>query len=204
LISIREVYQHSKAYPSYTNELARREFWQHIAHYHPQVRVQEFQEKRRHIKRQHNEALFKKRCAGETGYPIVDAGMRQLQEENRMHGRVRMVVASFLTKDMLMDRRLGEQRFAKYLLDYDTNVNIGNWQRSASVGADPKPLRIFNPILQSQKFDPQAQYILRYLPELQGQSLAAIHDPLTHSLSYHKPILDHYANSKLAKQTYYN
>ena len=95
--------------------------------------MQEFQEKRRHIARSQDQDLFQKRCDGETGYPIVDAGMRQLKQENRMHGRVRMIVASFLTKDLLIDRRLGEAHFARYLLDYDTNVNIGNRQRSASV-----------------------------------------------------------------------
>jgi deoxyribodipyrimidine photo-lyase len=129
--------------------------------------------------------------------------MKQLKQENRMHGRVRMIVASFLTKDLLLDRRLGEAHFARYLLDYDTNVNIGNWQWSASVGADPKPLRIFNPILQSQRFDPQAEYILNYIPELKGQDIKAIHDPLSYDLNYCKPIVNHYENSKLAKQMYY-
>ncbi len=129
--------------------------------------------------------------------------MKQLLQENRMHGRARMIVASFLTKDLLIDRRLGEQRFARHLLDYDANVNMGNRQWSASVGADPKPLRIFNPILQSKRFDPQASYILRYLPELEGQQLNAIHDPLSSHLDYHKPIVDHYLASKQAKQAYY-
>lgn len=151
---------------TFINELARREFRQHINYYFPETRVVEFQEKKRKIERKSNAKLFENRCKGETGYPIVDAGMRQLQKENRMHGRVRMIVASFLCKDLLLDRRLGEQHFARYLIDYDTNVNIGNRQRSASVGADPKPLRIFNPILQSQKFDPECEYIVKYIPEL--------------------------------------
>lgn len=210
LISIRELYKKLKDNPiygeaaqTYCNELVRREFWQHIAHYHPQVRVQEFQEKRRWIKRQNDKILFQKWCDGQTWYPIVDAAMRQLKQENRMHGRARMIVASFLTKDLLIDRRRWEQHFANYLLDYDTNVNIGNRQWSASVWADPKPLRIFNPILQSQRFDPQAKYILKYIPELAGQELVAIHDPLTYHLDYYPPIVDHYVNSKLAKELYY-
>lgn len=186
----------------FVSELARREFRHHIAVQFPYSRQLEFQEKRRGIQRQNNEIRFEARKNGTTGYPIVDAGMRQLKTENRMHNRVRMIVASFLTKDLLIDRRRGEQHFADYLLDYDENVNIGNWQRAASVGADPKPLRIFNPILQSQRFDPQAAYILKRIPELQGQPLEAIHDPLTHRLSYYPPIVNHYITSKQAKLLY--
>lgn len=148
----------------------------------PETQFVEFQEKRRHIQRSQDEDLLHKREMGQTGYPIVDAAMQQLRQENRMHGRARMVVASFLTKDMLIDWRLGERIFAKYLLDYDFAVNIGNWQWSASVGADPKPLRIFNPILQSQKFDPDTTYIKKYIPSLQNESLEAIHDPIHHKL----------------------
>jgi deoxyribodipyrimidine photo-lyase len=113
-----------------------------------------------------------------------------------------MVVASFLTKDLLIDWRLGEQHFAEYLLDYDRNINIGNLQRSASVGPDPKPLRIFNPILQSKRFDPGADYILKYIPELKGQPLGAIHDPIKYVLDYHKPIVDHYVWRKEAMRRY--
>ena len=128
--------------------------------------------------------------------------MRQLKAENRMHNRVRMIVASFLTKDMLIDRRWGEKHFADLLVDYDRNVNIGNRQWSASVGADPKPLRIFNPILQSKRYDPLAKYILKRIPELQGQPIAAIHDPIKYVLDYHKPVVDHYEWSKVAKSRY--
>jgi len=162
----------------------------------------EFQEKRRHIQWSRNESLLKKWEMGETGYPIVDAAMKQLREENRMHGRARMIVASFLTKDMLIDRRLGEKVFAKYLLDYDFAVNIGNRQWSASVGADPKPLRIFNPILQSQRFSPTGSYIFRYLPELRDKPIDAVHDPLKNPLDYIQPIVDHYTMSKKAREAY--
>ncbi|USN56103.1 MAG: FAD-binding domain-containing protein [Candidatus Peribacteria bacterium] len=151
---------------TYISELAWREFWQHIAHHFPFARYLEFQEKRRDLQWVNNPERFDHRKNGTTGYPIVDAGMRQLKATNRMHNRVRMIVASFLTKDLLIDRRRGEQHFADYLIDYDQNVNIGNRQRAASVGADPKPLRIFSPIRQSQRFDPQAEYILKRCPEL--------------------------------------
>ena len=139
LVSIRELYREllSKNDPihtaTYLSVLARREYRQHTAHYFPESRIMEFQEKKRKIARDNNKEFFKARCEGRTGYPMVDAGMRQLVTEKRMHNRVRMVVASFLTKDLLIDRRRGEEFFAQHLLDYDANVNIGNRQRSASV-----------------------------------------------------------------------
>jgi deoxyribodipyrimidine photo-lyase len=204
-INVHKVHYGAKAHEEknhYISELAWREFWYHIMHYFPETAMIEFQEKRRHIQRSQDEELLHKREMGQTWYPIVDAAMQQLREENRMHGRARMIVASFLTKDMLVDWRLGERVFAKYLLDYDFAVNMGNWQWSASVGADPKPLRIFNPILQSQKFDPQGIYIHKYLPILTDTPLAGIHDPLTHSIDYTKPIVDHYVMSKTAKDAY--
>ncbi len=215
LVSIRElltrgIVVHKKIYGDhasehknhYVSELAWREFWYHIMHYFPETAMTEFQEKRRHIQWSNNQALLEKWEKGETGYPIVDAAMHQLRTENRMHGRARMIVASFLTKDMLIDRRLGEKVFAKYLLDYDFAVNIGNRQWSASVGADPKPLRIFNPILQSKKFDPQADYILQYIPELHKKPLDAIHDPLKYPLDYIQPIVDHYVMSRKSREAY--
>jgi deoxyribodipyrimidine photo-lyase len=134
LFSVRQIY--NKALPvseSFISELAWREFWQHIAYYFPETKELEFQEKRRHISWEQENEHFQKWCQGETGYPIVDAAMKQLLETNWMHGRARMIVASFLTKDLHIDWRLGEKHFKKYLLDYDENVNIGNWQWSASV-----------------------------------------------------------------------
>jgi len=119
-----------------------------------------------------------------------------------MHGRARMIVASFLTKDLLIDRKRGEEFFKKHLLDYDQIVNIGNRQRSASVGADPRPLRIFSPILQAQRFDPDAKYIKKYLPELKNIPVEQLHDPLTYSLKYIQPIVDHRLATKKAKLVY--
>jgi len=215
LVSIRQLFQwgisvHKYKYWSraseeknhYISELAWREFWYHIMYYFPETAMIEFQEKRRHINRSRDPELLYKREMGQTGYPIVDAAMHQLRTENRMHGRARMIVASFLTKDMLIDWRLGEKVFAKYLIDYDFAVNMGNRQWSASVWADPKPLRIFNPILQSQKFDPQLIYINKYIPELQTKSKESIHDPLSYWLDYIKPIVDHYVMSKKTREAY--
>jgi len=128
--------------------------------------------------------------------------MRQLHETNWMHGRARMIVASFLTKDMHIDWRLGEQYFKEKLLDYDEAANLGNWQWSASVGADPKPLRIFNPILQSEKFDPEARFIRKYIPELKFENVKAIHNPLDTPLSYCKPIVNHKIETTKAREMY--
>ncbi len=204
IMSIREIYLKALEQDAqvYISELAWREFWQHIYFNFSYSREVEFQEKRRHIKRDNNIEFFEARKNGMTWYPIVDAGMRQLKAENRMHNRVRMVVASFLTKDLLIDRRRGEKHFADYLLDYDTNVNIWNRQRAASVWADPKPLRIFSPMLQSSRFDAQCEYIKKRIPELADYSPKEIHAPLEHNLWYVTPIVDHYVWSKKAKERY--
>jgi deoxyribodipyrimidine photo-lyase len=183
-------------------ELAWREFWNHIALYFPYSIEEWFQKKRQTIERENTTQWFEAWKQGNTWYPIVDAGMRQLQQENRMHNRVRMIVASFLTKDLLIDRRRWAQHFANYLLDHDCNINTWNRQRSASVWADPKPLRIFNPILQSKRFDPDCTYILKYVPELLWQKKKAIHDPIKYDLDYTTPLVDHYVRSKEAKKRY--
>ncbi len=206
IISIRQLYNYvvSLGCPdnTYISELAWREFWYHIIHHFPECREIEFQKKRRGLKWENNEEHLEAWKEGRTGYPIVDAGMRQLKEEGWMHGRVRMIVASFLTKDLLIDWRYGDRHFYDYLVDYDENVDIGNWQWSASVGADPKPLRIFNPILQSQRFDPECVYIKKYIPELKCEEIAKIHDPIKHKLNYYEPIVDHYEATQYTKDVY--
>lgn len=203
IFSIRQVYNQAiKVSDVFISELAWREFWQHIAFYFPETKEQEFQERRRHIVWDKDETLFQSWCEGKTGYPIVDAAMHQLLQTNRMHGRARMIVASFLTKDLHIDWRLWEAFFKKHLLDYDENINFGNWQWSASVWADPKPLRIFSPILQSQKFDSRGNYIRKYLPELRHSSLDALHNPLEFSLDYIRPIVDHRKETKIARELY--
>jgi len=174
-------------------------------HFRDEFVEKEFQAKRRGIIRQNDIKKLEARKKWETGYPIVDAAMKQLLETNRMHNRVRMVVASFLTKDLLIDWRYGEEHFKNYLLDYDRNINIGNRQRSSSTWADPKPLRIFNPILQSWRYDPQADYIYTRIPELRWKNLKAIHDPIKYELNWYiAPIVDHYVERLKAKEMYNN
>ena len=128
---------------------------------------------------QNDEEDFQKWCDGKTGYPIVDAGMRELNETGFMHNRVRMIVSSFLTKHLLIDWRLGEKYFAEKLLDYDLASNVGGWQWSAGSGCDAAPyFRIFNPELQTKKFDPEEKYIKTWVKEFQNKD-------------YPKPIIDH-------------
>ena len=121
---------------------------------------------------------FKAWCGGRTGYPIVDAAMRQLNHMAYMHNRCRMIVASFLAKDLLIDWRMGERYFMEHLIDGDFASNNGGWGFSASTGVDPQPyFRIFNPLLQSEKFDPDGAYIRKWVPELKDVKGKAIHDP---------------------------
>lgn len=205
-ISVRKVYNAAMAATpeegQFVAELAWREFWYHIMHYFPETKDTEFQEKRRNIKWINNVSWYNSWRDGRTGYPIVDAAMIQLKKEGWMHGRARMIVASFLTKDLLTDWRWGDRHFREHLVDYDETVDIGNWQWSASCGADPKPLRIFNPILQSQKFDPECKYIKTYIPELKNIEPEKIHNPLTYKLPYHEPIVNHYEMRNLAHEAY--
>jgi len=205
-VSVRKIYNAAMAATpeegQFVAELAWREFWYHIMHYFPETKDTEFQEKRRNIKWINNVSWYNSWRDGRTGYPIVDAAMIQLKKEGWMHGRARMIVASFLTKDLLTDWRWGDRHFREHLVDYDETVDIGNWQWSASCGADPKPLRIFNPILQSQKFDPECKYIKTYIPELKNIEPEKIHNPLTYKLPYHEPIVNHYEMRNLAHEAY--
>ena len=204
--SIRKVYKSAvnsaKEPDVFISELAWREFWYHIMHYFPETRELEFQEKRRSIRWINNESWYRAWREGRTGYPIVDAGMRQLLEEGWIHNRVRMIVASFLAKDLLTDWRWGDKHFSEHLVDYDEAVDIGNWQWVASCGADPQPFRIFNPLLQSSKFDPDCIYIKKYIPELEDVEPEKIHNPLTYKLPYVSPIVNHYEMRNLAQEAY--
>jgi deoxyribodipyrimidine photo-lyase len=206
IVSVRRVYEAAvSAEPEpnpFVSELAWREFWYHIMHNFPETRSLEFQEKRRNIKWINSEKWYDAWREGRTGYPIVDAGMRQLREEGWMHNRLRMIVASFLTKDLITDWRWGDRHFFEHLVDYDETVDIGNWQWSASCGADPKPFRIFNPILQSENYDPECLYIKKYIPDLASVEPEKIHNPLTYKLPYPRPIVNHYEMRNLAHEAY--
>lgn len=150
---------------------------------------------------------FRAWCEGETGFPIVDAGMRELNTTGYMHNRVRMIVASFLIKDLHIDWRLGEKYFAQKLVDYDPAVNNGNWQWVASTGCDAQPyFRIFNPWLQQQKFDPDCLYIKRWLPALTSIPAKIIHNlnKSNNGLIAHYPsaIVSHAAEIQKTKMMY--
>ena len=151
---------------TYLNELIWRDFYAMILASHPHVAEKAFKPKYDHIPWRQDEEGFKKWCEGKTGYPIVDAGMRQLNATGYMHNRVRMIVASFLTKHLLIDWRRGEAYFAARLLDFDLASNNGGWQWAAGTGTDAQPyFRVFNPQSQTEKFDPELKYIRKWVPE---------------------------------------
>ena len=142
----------------------------------------------------HDDESFSAWAEGRTGYPVVDAGMRQLSAEGFMHNRARMIVASFLTKDLYQDWRRGAAHFASLLADADVACNQLNWQWVAGTGNDPNAFRVFNPTLQGRRFDPRGEYIRRYVPELRDVTTAEIHDPtplVRHAAGYPGPIVDH-------------
>lgn len=204
VFSIRKIYQLSKnKSESFVKELAWREFWYHIYHYFNDFVDLEFQEKRRNIEWENNEKLIEAFFEAKTGYPIVDAAIIQLKTEKWMHNRARLIVGSFFTKHLLSSWMIGEKFFSEHLLDYDEIVNIGNWQWVASVGPDPRPLRIFNPILQSQKFDPNALYIKKYLPELSKIEPEKLHNPIKHKIPYYQPIVNHYEVLEKIRKRFY-
>lgn len=160
-------------------ELAWREFYQMLLYHHPQLAEgRTYRPQFDALAFDGDDAVFAAWCAGRTGYPLVDAAMRQLERTGYMHNRLRMVTASFLTKDLHIDWRRGERHFARLLLDYDLASNNGGWQWSASTGCDAQPwFRIFNPVTQSEKFDPQGRFIRRYVPELANCPERWIHAP---------------------------
>ncbi len=163
---------------TWLNELIWREFYIAILHHFPRVRGSSFRPEFDRIPWSNDERAFIAWTEGRTGYPVVDAAMRQLAESGWMHNRVRMIVASFLVKDLLIDWRWGERWFMQHLLDGDPAANNGGWQWTAGVGTDAAPyFRVFNPVLQSQKFDPAGAYIRRWLPELARVPDAHLHTP---------------------------
>ena len=163
---------------TFIKELCWRDFYNMIYSVYPNQKKQAIKKEYRHINWDNDFTNFEKWKNGETGYPIVDSAMRQLKETGWMHNRLRMIVASFLVKDLLIDWRFGEQYFQKMLIDYDPASNIGGWQWSASTGTDSVPyFRIFNPTNQSQKFDLTGNFIRKYIPELKNVPNELIHQP---------------------------
>lgn len=166
-LSVRKIALLAKQYnEKLLNELIWREFYQSVLFHFPWMVSKNFNSKFDIVEWNFDEKAFEKWKLGETGFPLVDAGMRELNETGYMHNRVRMVVANFLTKILMMDWRLGEAYFREKLLDYEMASNVGNWQWAAGTGVDAAPyFRIFNPELQRKKFDPEGEYIKRWVPE---------------------------------------
>ncbi|MBE2896015.1 deoxyribodipyrimidine photo-lyase [Pasteurellaceae bacterium HPA106] len=208
LLSIRHLVRLCLERPSegadtWLSELIWREFYQQLLYHYPNVVHESFKEHYRAIKWGNNPDWFAAWKCGQTGFPIVDAAMRQLNQTGFMHNRLRMIVASFLTKDLLIDWRWGEAYFAEKLLDFDLAANNGGWQWAASTGCDAQPyFRIFNPVTQSQKFDPDGEFIRRYVPELSALNNKDIHAPWVAKtpvlVDYPAPMVDHTEQRKLA------
>jgi deoxyribodipyrimidine photo-lyase len=192
-VSVRQIIQQTKDLnATFLSELIWREFFMQILFHFPHVTKESFNPKYRNIAWRNNEEEFQRWCEGKTGYPIVDAGMRQLNETGYMHNRVRMVVASFLCKHLLIDWRWGEAYFAEKLLDFELSANNGNWQWAAGTGCDAAPyFRVFNPSSQTLKFDSKLSYIKKWLPEL-------------NSFDYPNPMVEHTFARNRAIETYKN
>ncbi|WP_152041067.1 cryptochrome/photolyase family protein [Salinigranum salinum] len=211
-LGVREVYAATEAamaeasdeeresVAEFQSQLAWREFYTHVLFFNPEVVTENFKSYENEIGWRDDPDELQAWRDGETGYPIVDAGMRQLKEEAYMHNRVRMIVASFLTKDLLCDWRHGYAHFREYLADHDTQNDNGGWQWAASTGTDAQPyFRIFNPMTQGERYDPDAEYIAEYVPELRGVDPSIVHS--WHECSslqrrnaapdYPEPVVDH-------------
>ncbi|KAL5636670.1 hypothetical protein ACGC1H_000583 [Rhizoctonia solani] len=197
----------------WVSEIAWRDFYTHVMAAFPRVSMgRPFQEKFADVKWETNAAHLKAWKEGMTGVPIVDAALRQANTQGWMHNRSRMIAAMYLTKDLMLDWRLGEKYFMEQFIDGDLASNNGGWQWSASTGTDPQPyFRIFNPYTQSEKADPSGNYIKYFVPELKGLSGKALHDPHSHlspsefkKLGYPKPIVDHKESRERALRRYKN
>ncbi|KAI1414977.1 deoxyribodipyrimidine photo-lyase [Hypoxylon sp. FL1857] len=196
---------------TWIGEVAWRDFYKHVLVHWPYICMNKpFKPEYSNIEWSYNSTHFEAWCNGRTGFPIVDAAMRQLRSIGWMHNRCRMIVASFLCKDLLLDWRMGEKFFMENLIDGDFASNNGGWGFSASVGVDPQPyFRIFNPLLQSEKFDPDGEYIRKWIPELREIKGKAIHDPYNRGSAsqakkagYPEPIVDHRESRDRALKAY--
>jgi len=197
--------------PEFTwlNEIIWREFYRHLLFDQPRLsKHQCFNEKYQDVNWNYDQQLFSAWCEGKTGYPLVDAAMRQLNETGWMHNRLRMVVASFLTKHLLIDWRLGEKYFMQHLIDGDLASNNGGWQWASSTGCDAQPyFRIFNPITQSERFDPKGTFIRKYIPELKTIPDKQIHFPHKYikeqNLSIYWPAIVEHKQARLDALAFY-
>ncbi|MGQ4648588.1 FAD-binding domain-containing protein [Lyngbya aestuarii] len=192
---------------TWQQELAWREFYQHGMYFFPELAQGPYREAFQDFPWDDDSELFQAWCEGKTGYPIVDAAMRQLDQVGWMHNRCRMIVASFLTKDLLINWQWGEKYFMQKLYDGDLSANNGGWQWSASSGMDPKPLRIFNPASQAQKYDPEAEYIRQWLPEVSSLDTeylvtGKIPESEREACGYPAPIVDHKKRQQEFKRRY--
>lgn len=183
---------------TWLSELIWREFYRHIMFFHPEIcRYQPYKPNTAKLPWRNDTDDFQRWCAGKTGFPLVDAAMRQLNQTGWMHNRLRMVVAMFLSKTLFLDWRLGEKYFMQKLIDGDLASNNGGWQWSASTGTDAVPyFRIFNPITQSERFDPAGDFIRHYCPELAQLDNKKIHNPFAYGISpsaldYPQPIVNY-------------
>lgn len=192
---------------TWQQEIAWREFYHHALYFFPELADGPYRAPFKDFPWDNHPDQFQAWCEGRTGYPIVDAAMRQLNETGWMHNRCRMIVASFLTKDLIINWQWGERYFMQRLVDGDLASNNGGWQWSASSGMDPKPLRIFNPASQAKKFDPEADYIRQWLPELRSvdtQALVTGDIPFWERdrCGYPAPIVDHKVQQNRFKALY--
>lgn len=220
-LSARELEQRVMELPgdgaaAFRRQIGWRDFYAHVMLFNPSNITKPFQEKFESLEWVEDAEGWAAWCEGRTGYPFVDAGMRELAATGFMHNRTRMVVASFLTKDLHIDYRMGERWFMQLLLDGDTTQNNGNWQWTASLGVDPQPYfkRIFNPTLQQRKFDPEGIYVRRWVPQLRDVPLERLFEPWTMTEEeqrsagciigedYPLPVVDHAAERQRAIERY--
>jgi deoxyribodipyrimidine photo-lyase len=216
-ISVRECFERAEeaacAEPAmqrgvsrWRDELIWREFYAGILEEQPRVLHESYRREYDAVVWNDDAQGFEAWCQGRTGYPIVDAGMRQLQATGWMHNRVRMIVASFLTKDLLIDWREGERFFFEQLVDGDPASNNGGWQWAASTGTDAQPyFRIFNPVSQGRRWDPEGRYVRRWIPELRRVPDAHVHSPWgagRRPVDYPPPLVDHAERREIALERF--
>jgi deoxyribodipyrimidine photo-lyase len=201
---------------AWIRQLCWRDFYAHVLLHHPGNLRHEYQERRRGLEWSDDDELREAWQRGETGYPVVDAGMRQLARTGWMHNRARLIVGSFLTKDLHLDWRAGERWFSRLLLDGEPAQNNGNWQWIASVGVDPAPAfrRMYNPTLQGRRFDPDGAYVRAHVPELADVPDHRLFEPWTMTQAeqrdsgccigrdYPAPVVDHAQERKVALDRY--